>query len=222
MADIDSRKGSGVLYNPYLDRSRASSVGSIRDKTFVEKEEYSDDSEELAKPAPKVEAKKTASQAKSPLITAEGKQKRGGFFSNMKQILEMKKASHQSFSRGVSPTRSGDVSVRSINVSMSRGVKTGSNTETSITAGKISLAQFMDNLATQKKINTSMLAARKLSSQIKVAPPPDSSIKVTPGVPKGLAGASKDKPFTSGFAMNLKIKKDEFSNLANDLSSSEL
>lgn len=217
MADTNNRKGSGLLYNPYMDRkSRASSVGSIRDKSMVEKEEYSDDSEELGKPAPKVEVKKQPIQTKSPLIISDEKQKRGGFFSNMKQLLEMRKVG-QSLSRGVIPTRSGDVSVRSVNVSIDRGTKTNSNTETSITAGKISMAQFMDNLATQKKINTSMLAARKLASQSKDHP--ESMLKITPNVPKGMSTLNKDKTFSGGFQMNLKINKNEFSNLATDMSS---
>ena len=146
------RSGSGVLFNPYLDRSRASSIGSIRDKSIVAKEEVSDDSEELGKPVQKSAVKKSTSQVKSPLITNGITQKRSGFFSNMKQILEMRKASKPLITRGNSPTRKGDTSVRSNDVSMVSGLKIDPHTASSITTGKISLAQFMDSLATQKKI----------------------------------------------------------------------
>lgn len=212
-----NRTGSGILYNPYLDRSRISSQASIKDRSVVEKEEISDDSEELGKPANHVEVKKTSPQVRSPLMISENKQKRGGFFSNMKQILELRKT-NQSMSRGATPTRKGDTSVRSNDVSMVKDSKLNSNTETSITAGKVSLAQFMDNLATQKKINTSKLTARKFSSPTTDAFP-GSSVKVSMNLSKVSQTANKEKPPTGGFAMNLKIGKNEFSSMATDLSS---
>lgn len=221
MEKKDSRTGSSVLYNPYLDRSRASSLNSVKgDRSVVEKEEISDDSEELGKPVMKVEIKKSVTHTRNPLMIAENKQMRGGFFSNMKQIMDLRKPGNQSVSRGATPTRKGDTSVRSNDVSMIGGKKLNSNTETSITAGKVSLAQFMDNLATQKKINTSKLTNRKFSSPNSEAMIPGSSLKVSPNVPKGAATISRESTMMGGgFAMNLKINRNEFSNLATDLSS---
>ena len=212
--------GSGVLYNPYLDRSRNSSVASGIDRSVVEKDEVSDDSEEIGKPQSKREKKKPAIQQRSPLIVPEGKHNRGGFFSNMKNLLEMRKSIHDTMGRGATPTRKGDISVRSVDVSKIND-KSILNAEASITSGKVSLAQFMDNLATQKRINTSKITARKMTASNQEITPMG-SVQVVQNIGAASLSPIKEKSFSGGFSLNLRIKKNEFSSIAGPEFSSKL
>ena len=223
MDQIYKREGSDVLYNPYLDRcrasSRASSIASGVNRSVVEKDDLSDDSEGQAKPNTRKEVKKIKVQPKQPLMIKENTPIRGGFFSNMKNIMEMRKSMNQSISRGVTPSKNRIASTKSIDMSPNlNNSKLNPFLQSSITAGKVSLSQFIDSIATQKRINTSNITSRKLSAP-NVDLRHETPIRMGLNVNKTCVTANKDKSFLAGFVLNLKIKKNDLSSMANDVSS---
>lgn len=209
---------SAVLYNPYMDRSRASSKASVRDKSVVEKESISDDSEDIPRQREKITMKtrKPQTETMNPPVIKDEKARRPGFFSNMKHLMEMRKAVQANISRGNTPTRAVKIEPsKSKDASMVSVKDPDQKVNTSITGAKISLNEFMDNIATQKKLTNSKLTARKFSSPTTNAVGAN-SLRASPTGPR--LTQSREKPFNAQLMFGFKIDKNELSSMAKDLS----
>lgn len=219
MEKTSSNQGPGILYNPYLDRSRASSRASIRDKSIVEKESISEDSDGIPNQIAQKsnDKRKNQVETKNPPVLKDERETRPGFFSNMKHLLEMRKAAQINLSRGNTPTRSIiKEPTNSNNSKLLSLIKSETKVNTSIADAKVSMRDFMDNIATQKKLNHSKLTTRKFSSPT-TAMLASSSIKASPTGPR--TTLHRDKPFNGHLLVGLRIDKHELSSMANDLSS---
>lgn len=222
MQKTHSNQGSGVLYNPYIDRSRASSKASIRDRSIVEKESISEDSGDVPqKIEPRVSEKtKNQVETKNPPVLKDERAPRPGFFSNMKHLMEMRRTAQASISRGNTPKRAIKKEPTNSNENnMFAARKSEPKVNASISDVKISMKDFMDNIVTQKKLNHSKLTARKFSSPT-TNTLAGSSLKVSPTGPR--ASQSREKSFYNQLVFGFKVNKQELSSMAHDLSSNPL
>lgn len=216
------KERSGILFNPYLDRSRASSKGSVRDRSAVGIDDLSDDSEENKDASHHVKSKKKSLvDVGAPLAKKEDSMSNSGFFSNTKHLLELKRSIQKNAIRGSTPVRQTvapeqkqptETSTSFVN---SNKKKLNSKTNTSIADVKISFKDFMNSIETQKKINTSKLIARKFSSPFQDLPQSN-----TFTVSNTKVEISKDRPFNpASFSLGFKINKNELTSMAQDMSS---
>lgn len=222
MQKTHSNQGSGILYNPYLDRSRASSKASINDRSIVEKESISGDSADMPqKIEPKVSVKtKNQVETKTPPVLKDEREPRPGFFSNMNHLMEIRRTAQASISRGNTLTRATKKEHTNSNQNNKFAPrKSESKVNASISDVKISMKDFMDNIVTQKKLNHSKLTARKFSSPTSNTLA-GSSLKVSPTGPR--ESQSREKSFNNQLVFGFKVNKQELSSMAHDLSSNPL
>ncbi len=99
----ESSRGN-VFFNPYSSRSRPSSRGRVRSETQQTPERvrdvFDDDRQDTVRISTKTVQRENSNQKLVPSIITDDKQRRAGFFSNLKNLVESKQLK-LSLSRGI-------------------------------------------------------------------------------------------------------------------------